>query len=152
DARISAGEGRPELADDAGAEPGGRIIADLAKIGRQEPARHAPLEPERQPLQYRRRGVERAIDVELLESVRSIAVIAFYHPDRDLLDGAHDGAAERAPAGRVEGDRGAGLFDRVGELRGEAVGPAVEDMRRAERSQYFGLLLRAHDVHQRNAV
>src|SRR3546814_11478573 len=85
DARIVAGEGCCEFAQHALRETVQTVPADAAKEGEYNPTGRAPPVAERRTIKHGGREIESAIDIEVLEDVRSRSNKVGHLPDRRAL-------------------------------------------------------------------
>ncbi len=134
------------------AHPSDNFRPRLRHERRQQETAERPCQAEAPRREGRRRQVERAVDINLLERVRAIAAVARHPLDRGGFHRGQDLPRELAAAGRVETERCARLDDRIDQPIHEIVGAAVDDIFGADALQNFDLRVAAHDVDERDAV
>src|SRR5262245_42159297 len=118
-ARVAAGEGGLELADDARAQLLARLGTDPLQKEREQPAAEAPGHAVG-PVEDRGRAVEPAVDVDLLVGAAAVAAEAGRRAARRELHAAQDLVRESSAAGGVEAQRRARLDQRVDQILPEA--------------------------------
>ena len=149
--RVARGEGRLDLGGDTLAETVGSLGADpLQEVGKQ-PAAEAPGHAE-VPRQDRLAAVEPAVDVDLLERRRTVAIELGSVGGQGRLHRGQDLAGQLAAAGRVEAEGGAGLGEGGDQIGHESVGTRVHDMFGTQIPEELLVLHAADDVDQGYAV
>jgi GST-like protein len=149
---VVAGEGGRQLGGHALLERRQHLRPQLGQVRKDQPAADAPGKAEAAP-DLGRPGIQAAVEVDLLVHVAAVAAVGRaglaqqrrFHRGQDL-------GRQRAAAGGVEAQRGAGGGHRLGQALGVVGRAAVDHVLRALPLQQRHLGRRAHDADESEAV